>query len=341
MTILVTGAAGFIGFHVAERLLARGESVVGIDCFTPYYDRRLKNARVAELVARHPRFRFEALDFAEAGALARLSDVSFSGIIHLGAQAGVRYSLQNPSAYVHANVSGHLAILELARNSPGLRHLVYASSSSVYGGNSRLPFSVEDRTDQPVSLYAATKRADELMSEAYAHLFRVPTTGLRFFTVYGPWGRPDMAVWLFTEALFDRKPIRLFRGGTLRRDFTFIDDIVSGVVACFDRPPADDGAEKPGGSRSPHAVYNIGNSAPEPVTRLVSVLEAATGLSAIIEEAPMQPGDVEATYADVSALTRDCGFRPDTPLDAGIGRWVEWYRWWREARERMPSPTTA
>jgi UDP-glucuronate 4-epimerase len=337
MTILVTGAAGFIGYHVADRLAARGDNVVGIDSFTPYYDRRLKDARVAALRARHPRFRFEAIDFAEPGALDRLSDVSFSAIVHLGAQAGVRYSLQNPAAYVHANVAGHLAILELARASTGLKHLVYASSSSVYGGNSRLPFAVEDRTDQPVSLYAATKRADELMSEAYAHLFRIPMTGLRFFTVYGPWGRPDMAVWLFTEAMFDREPIRLFRGGTLRRDFTFIDDIVSGVVACLDRPPLDDGAEKPGGSRSPHAVYNIGNSAPEPVTKLVAVLEAATGLQAIIEEAPMQPGDVEATYADVSALTRDCGFRPDTPLETGIARWVDWYRWWRDARKRMPA----
>jgi UDP-glucuronate 4-epimerase len=338
MTFLVTGAAGFIGFHVADRLLGRGDSVVGIDSFTPYYDRRLKEARVAALRARYPRFRFEALDFAAAGALDRLSDLSFDGIVHLGAQAGVRYSLENPAAYVHANVAGQLAILELARAAPDLRHLVYASSSSVYGANSRLPFSVEDRTDRPVSLYAATKRADELMGEAYSHLFRIPMTGLRFFTVYGPWGRPDMAVWLFTEALFDGKPIRLFRGGTLRRDFTFIDDIVSGVVQCLDRPPADDGAVKPGGSVSPHALYNIGNSRPETVTRLVQVLEATTGLKAILEEAPMQAGDVEATYADVSALSRDCGFRPDTPLETGIARWVDWYRWWREARERMPGP---
>ncbi len=325
MTVLVTGAAGFIGFHVAAALLARGEAVVGVDCFTPYYDMALKRARAAELL-RHPGFRLLELDFAEPGALAALEGTGIDRIVHLGAQPGVRHSIDNPLAYLHANLAGHLALLEFARHAPALRHMVYASSSSVYGANQRLPFAVEDRTDHPVSLYAATKRADELMSEAYAHLYRIPLTGLRFFTVYGPWGRPDMAVWSFTEALYDRRPIRLFAGGRLRRDFTFIDDIVTGVLAVLDRPPADDGMAKPGGSVSPHALYNIGNSRPERVVDLVALLEAETGLSAMVEEAPMQPGDVEATFADVGPLARDAGFRPATPLATGIARWVGWYR---------------
>lgn len=322
MAILVTGAAGFIGFHLASRLLAQGEEVIGLDCFTPYYDVAVKRARVAELLP-HPGFRMLERDFAAPGALDDLPPIS--AILHMGAQPGVRYSLENPGAYLHSNLAGHLALLEFARRTPGLRHMVYASSSSVYGANQRLPFSVDDRADHPVSLYAATKRADELMSETYAHLFRIPLTGLRFFTVYGPWGRPDMAVWSFTRAISEGRPIRLFAGGRLRRDFTYIDDIAAGVLAVLARPPADDGREKPGGSRGPHALYNIGNSRPEVVTHLVALLEQALGRRAIVEEAPMQPGDVEATYADVSALERDVGFRPDTPLADGIARWVHWY----------------
>jgi UDP-glucuronate 4-epimerase len=222
-------------------------------------------------------------------------------------------------------------MLELARHAPGLRHFVYASSSSVYGGNSRLPFSVADRVDRPISLYAATKRADELMSETYAHLFRLPMTGLRFFTVYGPWGRPDMAVWGFTESLFERRPIRLYAGGHLRRDFTYVDDIVAGILACLANPPADNGQEKPGGSFGPHALYNIGNNRPETVLDLVSLIEAATGISAITEDWPMQPGDVEATYADIAPLTAATGWKPTTPLSEGIPRFVDWYRKWRNA----------
>jgi UDP-glucuronate 4-epimerase len=222
-------------------------------------------------------------------------------------------------------------MLELARHAPGLRHFVYASSSSVYGGNSRLPFSVADRVDRPISLYAATKRADELMSETYAHLFRVPMTGLRFFTVYGPWGRPDMAVWGFTESLFEGRPIRLYAGGQLRRDFTYIDDIVAGILACLANPPADNGQEKPGGSFGPHALYNIGNNRPETVLDLVSLIEAATGITALREDWPMQPGDVEATYADIAPLTAATGWKPTTPLSEGIPRFVDWYRKWRNA----------
>lgn len=332
MTVLVTGVAGFIGFHVARALLARGETVIGIDSFTPYYDVALKRARAGEL-AGHPRFRMVEADFAAPDALAPLAGAGIDRIVHLGAQPGVRHSITNPLAYLHANLAGHLALLEFARHAPGLAHMVYASSSSVYGANQRLPFAVEDRTDHPVSLYAATKRADELMSETYAHLYRIPLTGLRFFTVYGPWGRPDMAVWSFTEALFEARPIRLFAGGDLLRDFTYIDDIVAGVVAVLDRPPADDGAGKPGGSVAPHALYNIGNSRPERVRDLVALLEAATGIAARIEEAPMQPGDVPATFADVAALERATGFRPATPLADGIARWVAWYRDdWRARR---------
>jgi UDP-glucuronate 4-epimerase len=322
MAILVTGAAGFIGCHLAQHLLARGEEVIGIDSFTPYYDVAVKRGRIAQL-AGHAGFRLLERDFALRHALDDLPPLT--AILHMGAQPGVRYSLENPEAYLHSNLAGHLALLELARRMPGLAHMVYASSSSVYGGNQRLPFSVDDRTDHPVSLYAATKRADELMSETYAHLFRIPLTGLRFFTVYGPWGRPDMAVWSFTRALYEGTPIRLFAGGRLRRDFTYIDDIVAGVLAVLLRPPADDGRIKPGGSAAPHALYNIGNSRPEVVTDLVALLERETGRTARIEHAPMQPGDVEATYADVSALERDVGFRPDTPLADGIARWVRWY----------------
>ena len=327
MAVLVTGAAGFIGYHVARALLERGEQVVGVDNLNPYYDVRLKTDRLAELTAvAGEAFRFVRCDIADAAALAaELSVHAFDRIVHLAAQAGVRYSIENPAAYVSANLVGHLNVLELARQR-GVRHLVYASSSSVYGGNTQLPFRVEDRTDTPVSLYAATKKADELMSESYAHLYRIPTTGLRFFTVYGPWGRPDMAMWIFTEAVIAGKPIRLFNEGRMRRDFTYVDDVTAGVLACLDRPPADDGSEKAGGSHSPHALYNIGNSRSEELGRLVAVLEQAIGRPAIVELAPMQSGDVPDTFADVSALTRDHGFTPRTSLDDGVPRFVDWFR---------------
>lgn len=327
MAILVTGVAGFIGFHVAHRLLARGQAVIGIDNLNAYYSVALKQDRIKDLQARHgAAFRFTQVDFADDAALAAaLADIEISGIVHFGAQAGVRYSIDNPRAYAQSNLIGHLNLLEVARERPGV-HLVYASSSSVYGANVSLPFRVEDRVDHPVSLYAATKKADELMSEAYAHLYRVPQTGLRFFTVYGPWGRPDMAAWLFTDAILAGRPIRVFNGGDMRRDFTYIDDIVSGVVASLDNPPADDGAEKAGGSRSPHRIYNIGNNRSEELGRLIDLIEEACGRPAIRDFQPMQAGDVKETYADISAIQRDLGFAPATPIEIGVPRFVDWFR---------------
>lgn len=329
MTTLITGAAGFIGFHLADRLLARGETVFGIDSFFPYYEPQLKEDRIADLARRHgDRFRLIRLDFADWDALARMLDgVAFDRIAHLGAQPGVRYSIDHPHVYGQANLVGHLNLLELARarDVP----MVYASSSSVYGGNTSLPFRVDDRVDRPVSLYAATKKANELMSETYAHLYRIPLTGLRFFTVYGPWGRPDMAVWLFTDAILAGRPIQVFNEGAMRRDFTYVDDIVSGVVACLDNPPPDDGAPKAGGSLAPHRVYNIGNNRSEELTRLIDIVEAACGKPAIRELRPMQPGDVKDTYADISAIQQDLGFAPRTSLDAGVPRFVDWFRAYR------------
>ena len=327
MAILVTGVAGFIGFSTARALLARGEVVVGIDNLNDYYDPRLKQARLDTLKAGHGNgFSFEPVDFAEQDALAALtSRYSFDRIVHFGAQAGVRYSLAHPHAYARSNMIGHLNMLELARDIQP-EHMVYASSSSVYGGNGELPFRVEDRTERPLSLYAASKKADELMSEAYAHLFRLPLTGLRFFTVYGPLGRPDMAMWLFTQALFAGKPLRLFNGGAMRRDFTYVDDIVRGVIACLDRAPVDDGTAKAGGSVGPHALYNIGNHRSEELMRVVELLERETGRTAIIEMAPMQPGDVPDTFADIGAIERDHGFHPTTSIDEGIPRFVAWFR---------------
>ncbi|NUR10311.1 MAG: NAD-dependent epimerase/dehydratase family protein, partial [Bradyrhizobium sp.] len=270
MAVLVTGAAGFIGSHVARALVDRGDEVVGIDNLNDYYDPRLKQARINELERRFGnRFRFERVDFSDVDALAKLE--ASDTIVHLGAQAGVRYSVDHPEAYVRSNLVGHCNMLEMARHQ-GVRHFVYASSSSVYGGNKSLPFRVEDRVDHPLSLYAATKKADELMSEAYANLYRIPSTGLRFFTVYGPWGRPDMAMWTFTQALFAGEPLPLYNGGDMRRDFTYIDDIVHGVVACIDSPPEDDGSPKAGGSSAPHAIYNIGNSRSEDLMRVISLL---------------------------------------------------------------------
>ena len=327
MTILVTGAAGFIGYNVANALMARGERVVGIDNLNDYYDPALKQARLAALRRDHGNaFAFEEVDFGNQQALETFAPRhAFDRIVHLGAQAGVRYSLVNPQAYVRSNLLGQVNMLELAR-ARSVKHFVYASSSSVYGGNTSLPFRVEDRVDNPVSLYAATKKADELMGESYAHLFRLPMTGLRFFTVYGPWGRPDMAMWIFAKALFEGAPLKINNGGDMRRDFTFIDDIVRGVVACLDGPPADDHAPKAGGSISPHAIYNIGNHRSEDLMRMVSLLEQATGREAKLDFQPMQAGDVKDTYADISAIERDHGYAPTTSIDEGIPRFIAWYK---------------
>jgi UDP-glucuronate 4-epimerase len=327
MAVLVTGAAGFIGAATSRALLERGDRVIGIDNLNAYYDPSLKRARLDNLGRQFGNsFRFEQLDFSDAGALAKFAeDNDFDDIVHLGAQAGVRYSLENPAAYVQSNLVGHCNLLELARTR-GTRHMVYASSSSVYGGNKSLPFRVEDRVDHPLSLYAATKKADELLSESYANIYRLPLTGLRFFTVYGPWGRPDMAMWIFTRALYAGEPLPLFNRGEMRRDFTYIDDIVRGVIACLDSPPADDGAMKAGGNVSPHAVYNIGNSRSEDLMRVVDLLEEATGIKAVLDPQPMQVGDVKETFADISAIEHDHDFKPTTSIDEGIPRFVRWYR---------------
>jgi UDP-glucuronate 4-epimerase len=327
VTTLVTGAAGFIGFHVARRLMDRGERVIGIDNVNDYYSVQLKRDRVAKQRADYgDAFSLIEVDFADKHALDRaLGDQDFDRIVHLGAQAGVRYSIENPYAYVQSNLVGHLNVMEIARHRRS-SHLVYASSSSVYGGNATLPFRVEDRVDHPLSLYAATKKSDELMSETYAHLYRLPQTGLRFFTVYGPWGRPDMAMWLFTKAIFEDRPIDVYGEGNMRRDFTYIDDIVTGVVACLDNPPPDDGAEKAGGSKAPHRLYNIGNNNSEELTRMIEILEQACGRKAERNLMPMQPGDVRDTYADISAIQRDLGFRPSTKIDVGVPNFVDWYR---------------
>jgi UDP-glucuronate 4-epimerase len=327
MTVLVTGAAGFIGSHVARALLDRGESVVGIDNINDYYDPSLKEARLARLRSDFGNaFSFERVDFAEAAEMNQaVRGLDLDRIVHLGAQAGVRYSIENPAAYIRSNLVGHANMLELARER-AVKHFVYASSSSVYGGNKSLPFRVEDRVDFPLSLYAATKKSDELISESYANIFRLPSTGLRFFTVYGPWGRPDMAMWIFTKALYEGRELPLFNGGEMRRDFTYIDDIVSGVIACLDGPPRDDGSEKPGGSHGPHAIYNIGNNRSEELMRVVALLEQETGRKAIASPLPMQPGDVKETCADISAIERDHGFKPTTTIDEGVPRFVRWYR---------------
>jgi UDP-glucuronate 4-epimerase len=327
MAVLVTGAAGFIGAATTRALLERGGEVVGIDNLNDYYDVSLKQARLRHLQQHFGnRFRFERVDFADAEALNSFTDtIDIDGIVHLGAQAGVRYSLENPAAYVQSNLVGHCNMLELARQRKA-RHMVYASSSSVYGSNKSLPFRVEDRVDHPLSMYAATKKADELLSESYASLFGLPLTGLRFFTVYGPWGRPDMAMWIFTRALYAGEPLPLFNRGEMRRDFTYIDDIVRGVIACLDSPPADNGEAKAGGSASPHAVYNIGNSRSEDLMRVVELLEQETGRKALADPKPMQIGDVKETFADISAMERDHGFEPRTSIDEGVPRFVAWYK---------------
>ena len=319
MSVLVTGAAGFIGYHLCEALLARGDRVVGIDDVNDYYDARLKEARL-ERLRRSPAFAFHRVDIAEPDALReRLSaQTGIDRVVHLAAQAGVRYSLDHPFACARSNLIGHLSILEYCRQLPDCVHLVYASSSSVYGGDRKLPFSVEDRTDSPVSLYAATKKADEQMSHCYGHLYGIPQTGLRFFTVYGPWGRPDMALYVFTGAILAGRPIRLFNRGDMKRDFTYIDDVVAGVVAALDRPPA--------GGGTPHGLYNIGNRRSEPLTRLIEILEAVLGRKAELDLQPMQPGDVKETFADIDAIQRDLGFAPTTPIDVGVPKFVAWYR---------------
>ena len=327
MAVLVTGVAGFIGSSTARALLERGDKVVGIDNLNDYYDPRLKQARLDRLQQQFGNsFRFERVDFADSQALKSFADeVQIDEIVHLGAQAGVRYSIENPAAYVHSNLVGHCNMLELARDRR-TRHMVYASSSSVYGGNKSLPFRVEDRVDHPLSLYAATKKADELLSESYANIYRLPLTGLRFFTVYGPWGRPDMAMWIFTKALYAGEPLPLFNGGAMRRDFTYVDDIVRGVIACLDGPPADNGELKAGGSTAPHVLYNIGNSRSEDLMRVIELLEQETGHKALLDPKPMQIGDVPETFADISAIERDHGFAPRTSIDEGVPRFVAWYR---------------
>jgi UDP-glucuronate 4-epimerase len=328
--VLVTGAAGFIGMHLSLRLLERGDEVVGIDDLNAYYDVSLKEARLARLVG-HPAFTFERLDIADRPAMERaFADHRPERVVHLAAQAGVRYSLENPHAYVESNLVGFLHVLEGCRSS-GVEHLVYASSSSVYGANTRLPFAVSDAVDHPVSLYAATKKSNELMAHVYSHLFALPTTGLRFFTVYGPWGRPDMALFLFTRAMLAGEPITVFNHGRMRRDFTYIDDIVEGVVRVLDRPAEPDPGfdpddPDPATSSAPFRVFNIGNDRPSELTRYIEVLESELGIEAIRDLQPMQPGDVPATWADVTALTEAVGFAPDTPIEVGIARFVAWYR---------------
>jgi UDP-glucuronate 4-epimerase len=327
-SILVTGAAGFIGMHVARRLLADGQQVVGVDNFNAYYDPRLKEARVAELKT-SSNFQFEKMDIADRRSMAELfAAYRFPDVVHLAAQAGVRHSLVDPHAYVDANLTGFLNVLEGCRHAQ-CRHLVYASSSSVYGANTRVPFRASDNVDHPLSLYGATKKANELMAHAYAHLFALPATGMRFFTVYGPWGRPDMAMWLFTEAIMQGRPIKLFNNGKMRRDFTYIDDAVEAVVRLVRVPPAPNpvwpaDAPDPATSRAPWHVYNIGNSNPVEVTEVVRLIEEAIGKPAIRELLPMQPGDVPQTYADVADLERAVGFRPKTPINEGVRRFVEW-----------------
>ncbi|MCB1462708.1 MAG: SDR family NAD(P)-dependent oxidoreductase [Nitratireductor sp.] len=319
MTILVTGAAGFIGFHMSQALLARGDEVVGIDNLNDYYPVQLKRDRLARL-ANEKGFTFVEADIADMAALQQaVAGRKITHVVHLAAQAGVRYSLENPAAYASSNLIGHLNMLELARHADALEHMCYASSSSVYGGRTDLPFLETDRVDTPVSLYAATKRADELMSHTYAHLYRIPLTGLRFFTVYGPWGRPDMAYWSFTQKILAGDTITVFNHGDMLRDFTYIDDIVDGVVRIVTTGQV-------GGRDVPHAIYNIGNNHPERLDDFIAILEKTIGKKAVREELPMQPGDVPATYADITAIRDDYGFEPKTDLATGLSRFVAWYR---------------
>lgn len=318
MSIIVTGAGGFIGYHVSEKLLARGEHVIGVDNINDYYEVGLKGARLA-LLEKHPGFSFLKADISDREAMFALAEANrdVTGVVHLAAQAGVRYSQINPYAYIQSNVMGQVVMLEMARRLKQLRHFVYASSSSVYGANIEVPFSVDERVDKPISLYAATKRADELISYSYAHLYSIPQTGLRFFTVYGPWGRPDMAPMLFTRAILAGEPIRVFNNGDMSRDFTFVDDIVDGVLRALARPPT---------GTPPHVVYNLGNNRPEKLMDFIAALETAIGRKAQMKLEPMQPGDVPATYADIDATRDDLGYQPTTSIGEGVPKLVAWYR---------------
>lgn len=338
--ILLTGAAGFIGFHVAKVFLGRGDQVLGVDNLNDYYDVALKQARLA-LLEEQAGFDFEKLDLADRSACWQLFErQKFDAVVHLAAQAGVRYSIENPMAYVDSNLSGFMNVLEGAKRAQ-IEHFVYASSSSVYGSNSQLPFRVEDPVDHPVSLYAATKRANELLAHAYSDISGLPTSGLRFFTVYGPWGRPDMAIYKFTRAILAGQPIEVYNHGQMKRDFTFVDDVAQAVARVADQPPvanpnwnADDG--DPGSSRAPFCVYNIGNHTPIELDRLISVLESCLGVLAQRKNLPMQPGDVPATFADVSRLTADVDFQPSTTIEEGIAQFVQWYRAYHGAATGSP-----
>lgn len=330
MKVLVTGAAGFIGFHVSQRLLARGDEVVGLDNINDYYDVSLKQARLAQLLGMK-NFRFHKADLADRVAIDTiLSEGNFDRVVHLAAQAGVRYSITNPHVYIDSNVTGFLHILEGCRHHR-VQHLVYASTSSVYGAHTSLPFSVHQNVDHPISLYAATKKANELMAHTYAHLYRLPVTGLRFFTVYGPWGRPDMALFLFTKAIIEGKPIDVFNGGNMRRDFTFVEDIVEGLVRALDKVAApnrhwDSNAPDPATSTAPYRLYNIGNNQPVDLMHFIEAIEKAVGKKAIKNLMPLQPGDVPETFADVEDLVRDVGFKPATSIEDGVRKFVAWYR---------------
>ncbi len=320
MTVLVTGAAGFIGFHTSRALLARGDKVVGIDNVNDYYDVSLKEARLA-ILAENPNFELFRADIADKDAVDAMISArqDINRVVHLAAQAGVRYSLINPYAYMHSNLNGHVVLVEASRNLPELKHFVYASSSSVYGANTKLPFSIKDRVDHPVSLYAATKKSMEMISESYARMFSLPLTGLRFFTVYGPWGRPDMAAFIFVRKILAGEPIPVFNNGDMRRDFTFIDDIVAGVIGCLDKP-ADEVD-----NHIPHRVYNIGNNKSEALMDFVAAVENTLGKKAEIDFQPMQPGDVRETYADIEDTRRDFGFNPQTSMVDGVTKFVQWY----------------
>jgi UDP-glucuronate 4-epimerase len=320
-TILVTGAAGFIGFHVARRLLAEGCVVVGLDNLNSYYDPALKQARL-DMLRREPHFAFEQIDLADRASMDRLfAKHRFAKVVHLAAQAGVRYSIDHPHAYADANLTGFVNVLEGCRHH-GCAHLVYASSSSVYGANTKLPFSVGDKTDHPISLYAATKKANELIAHSYSHLYRLPVTGVRFFTIYGPWGRPDMAIFLFTKAILEGAPIKLFNHGRMRRDFTYVDDVSRVILRLVDQVPPDSGPA----AGAPARIYNVGNNHPEQLAHVVALLEKELGRTAIKDMLPMQPGDVPATFADVADLVRDTGFKPQTTIEDGIRDFVAWYR---------------
>ncbi len=328
--ILVTGAAGFIGFHLTRKLLTRGEEVIGIDNLNHYYDVTLKKARLAQLDGQN-NFRFHKMDLADRQGMAALfNDIQPERVAHLAAQAGVRYSLKNPHVYVDSNLVGTMNVLEGCRHS-AVKHLVFASSSSVYGENRKKPFSVHDNVDHPVSLYAATKKSNELMAHCYSHLYRIPTTGLRFFTVYGPWGRPDMALFIFTKAILEGRTIDVFNYGKMRRDFTYIDDIIEGVIRVLDKTPEpnpnySEFDSDPGTSSAPYKIYNIGNNKPVELMHFIEALEAAIGKKASKNMLPMQPGDVPETYADIDDLEKDTGFKPNTPIEVGISRFIEWYR---------------